>query len=221
MPKPTRRGFCVTRLRVPQVLVHGGRLGEVAAGEAGDAHGVDEARGPAVDDGNAVVGGVGRDQEHQVEGLRRRGLTEPIAFLWRQVGQDQAIHAGRRRVATEVLDPVRQHGVHVAHEEEGGLALRPKILGSLKGVGERDVVGQGPGTGALDGTALGERIAEGHPQLDKVDPAAIEGVQDRNCGVRVRKTVREKEPHRLLIAGTEGFKGVVQTSHLACGHLGV
>ena len=183
-----------------QVGVESGRVAQVTARETGHTHRVYEPGSALVDGDDAFVGRVGGDEKHEIQTIGRCCIAEMVALLRGEVRQDETVDPCLSGVLTERLDAVLQDGVDVAHEQDRGLALLPEGRGGLEGVGERDAVREGLGAGPLNGASLGQGIAERHAQLDEVGAPPVNGVQERHGGVRMRKAIREKEPHGLLVA---------------------
>mmetsp|Transcript_77059 Transcript_77059/g.186176 ORF Transcript_77059/g.186176 Transcript_77059/m.186176 type:complete len:322 (+) Transcript_77059:1068-2033(+) len=79
---------------------------------------------------DALVGRGRRDQRHVGEAALVRGLDEGHALLGRQVDHDEAVDAARDRVVHQLIEPVHEEGVVVAHENDGhGDARSPGRLG--------------------------------------------------------------------------------------------
>ncbi len=81
----------------------GGKLG-AGAGDAGDAHAVDEAGSRSRDASDPLVVGAGGDEQDVIDACGATTGTQLRALFWRQVDDDQAVDARRGRLLDEGVD---------------------------------------------------------------------------------------------------------------------
>ncbi len=84
----------------------------------------------------------------------------------RKVRQQQAGHLQGLGVPDELIQAVLQDRIQIA--EDHHWRAQPGLRNHLEGAGQRHAVAECLEAGALDGRAVGERIAEGNPDLDDV-----------------------------------------------------
>ncbi len=118
----------------------------------------------------------GRDEEDERPIRCPRGGFEIARLFHGQIGDDEAVHAGGGRVGDESIEPIGEDGVVVAHQQE-------RLGETARAEARRDLEAATHGRSrferrlgrVLDGGAVGERVGEGHAQLDEVGA----GVGDR------------------------------------------
>src|SRR3990172_1821665 len=92
-------------------------------GDPSDADAVDKARGLRGDETDPLVAGRWRDEADEVEAVAPQGLPGQGGLFRGQVDQDHGVGAGARGVGGKGLEPVSQHRVEVAHEDDGRLPV--------------------------------------------------------------------------------------------------
>ena len=119
---------------------------------------------------SSVVGVVRRMKLRP--GLERRH-AELGVFLGRQVDDDQAIDAGRERIADERVDAVDVDRVVVAHQHDRrGVVGLAELGDHRQGLVERLAGLERALAGRLDARPVGHRIGERHSELDEVGAGA-------------------------------------------------
>mmetsp|Transcript_22541 Transcript_22541/g.52182 ORF Transcript_22541/g.52182 Transcript_22541/m.52182 type:complete len:445 (-) Transcript_22541:38-1372(-) len=181
-----------------------------AARHAGDGNGVDEARGGRGEVLDALVRRGRRDQRHEREFLALAGRDQRLRLLRRQVDDDETVHASVGGLLDQLIHPVLEHRVVVAHQNHGG--------GEAAGAGGLDkghalldagAELEGDLVGGLDGGAVGLGVAERHAQLNDVRAALLHGEEELHRVVW-RRVARGHERHerRLVALAAAGERGV-------------
>ena len=186
-----------------QVGFDGCMIGELAPGQPGHRHGIDEAGGALVDCPDPFVRRVRGDQIDHGQPRLAGSFVQRRAFLRRQIGQDQSVHARLHRIVAEGPVAVAIDRVDVAHEQQRCLTPGPEPFGRAKCVGQTHAVAERPLAGPLDRHAFGQRIAEGHAQLDEIRAGLVDDLQQGAGTFRIRKPVRQKQAHGLLTTGPQ------------------
>ena len=123
----------------------------------------------ARDSCDALVGGVGRDDGHEVQARLAGGLVPfglGLAHARREVGNEHGVCARVGCGLHEAPDVGRRDEVDVKHEADGRLGMcAPEPAQHVEAACGRGAVGEGPVGGGLDDGAVGARVGERDPEL--------------------------------------------------------
>ena len=151
----------------------------LGASDGGTRYHVDEAVGVLVDEADAVVAGLWRDEHDDAEVVAiGDGLDDVLVVVEGEVGDDHAANTGVDARLTEGFDAVVEDGIEIAHEDEGNLCLVLDGFQLGEEFGEGHAVFEGLSGGTLDDGAVGQGVAEWDADLDEVDAAALHGEDD-------------------------------------------
>ena len=208
MPNPTASGKPVApRTRSTNAARSGGSC-VPRAGDARQRHQVDEARRVADHRGDAFRGGGRRQQEDQRQAVRPARGFEFAGFFGRQVGHDEAVGARGGGVRDVARHAVRQDGIDIAHQQE-----RLRHAGRTQAGGQRQAAGQGHALlqrhlrRVLDRRPVGQRVGEGHAQLDQIGAGRGDRTHHRLGGGDVRVAEGEVGHQRRTALGARRRKG--------------
>ena len=179
-----RRGRAHLGDRRRQAIRQGcGRAGDAETGDE-----VDEALRAAHRRGQALRPGGGRDQPDEVERARLDGGLDCGIAARGQVGQQHAGHAERVGVMEEAVDAVSHDRVEVAEHDDR--MREPGPLDQRERPRQRHSLPERVEGRALDGRAVGERVAERHSDLQDV-AELVGGPERRETGLGGRVAGRE------------------------------
>ncbi len=166
MPNPTATGSGVAARTWAIDAARPIRQGCGRAGDAETGDEIDEALRAAHRRGQALRPGGGRDQPDEVERARLDGGLDCGIAARGQVGQQHAGHAERVGVTEEAVDAVAHDRVEVAEHDDR--TREPGPLDQRQRAGQRHALPERVEGRALDGRAVGERVAERHSDLEDV-----------------------------------------------------
>ena len=161
------------------LLVHARAVELARAGGGVDREAVGEVSGHAVDQLDPLRR---RDRRDEVDHRKAEvfGAFEKIlGLLWRQVGNQQAVHASLDRVVHEAVATVRDERIAVAHEQNrrrdllAPLAI-PRFSDHLENAADVHAVADRLVRRVLDHWPVADGIGVGHPEFDEVGPALLQ-----------------------------------------------
>src|SRR6266568_3944285 len=155
------------------------------AGNTGAGDEIEEAGGAGGDFSEALVRGSGRAKEDRVEMMSGQNSAIVAGFLGCEVGGENGGGGGG-----EFFEAHLQNGIVVAEEDKRDIvrwgARLADAADEIEDAGKRGARFQGTFGGALDGGAVGERIAERDTEFDDVG-ASFRKFQDKLlCGIQGR-----------------------------------
>jgi hypothetical protein len=106
----------------------------------------------------------------------------------RKIGEDETRNPQRVRLGEKSLDPIAQDGIEIAEHYDRPAQLRPGD--EVERATERHSLPERLEGGALDGWSVGERITEGHADLDDISHF---GSRSKRCAARVCSGVARSE----------------------------
>ncbi len=171
-------------------LFHLRRIGRRRAGDAGDRHVIDEARGVLQDRRQPlVVRGRCRETDEVEAGVKRRH-AHLVVFLGRQVDDDETVHARGFRIGEEFLDAIDVNRIVVAHQHDRRRVVAgAEVAHELQRLAHRLPGIERAQARRLHGRAVGHRVGEGHAELDHVGARRRQrlGDRERRLGVGVAR----------------------------------
>ena len=183
MPKPTATGSRVAR------RTRCDRLGEVRgeratrAGDAQPGDQIDESL-RAVHRGTEPLGPRGRrDEPDQVQPALLHGVFDAGIAPRRQIGQEQSRDAEALGILEEAIETVAENRVQVTEDHDR--SSQPAAVDQLERARQRHALPQRLEGRALNGRPVGERIAEGHSDLEHVGEL-VRGAKGVLAGHEVR-----------------------------------
>ena len=148
---------------------------------------VDEAIGILVDEADALVAGLRRDEHNDTEVVAvGDGFYDVLVVIERQVGYNHAADAALDTTLTKRLDAVVEDGIQVAHEDEGNLDVVLDDFQLGEEFGKSHAVLKGLSGSTLYDRAVGKWVAERNADLDEVDAAALHSLDYFACSVERR-----------------------------------
>ena len=174
------------------------------AGRGGGGDHVDEAGGVGVDQPHPLLGGLRGDQHDEPQAVAfGDGLVALHVILERQVRDDHPVDAHLHAALTEALEPESEHGVEVAHQDEGDVHVGADAFQLGEKFLEGHPVPQGLGGGVLDHGAVGHRVAERDPDLDHRHALPGEGADDVRRAVQGGRAGAEVDGEQSLRIAAE------------------
>src|SRR5258708_10476235 len=116
----------------------------------------------------AVGGGGGSAKENGVEVMRGKDAAVVAGFFRSEIGDEDTVGASRRSSGGKFFEAHLKDGIVVAEKEQRHFRRLPNATNEIEHSGERRTGFEGAFRGALNGRAIGERIAEGYAKLDDV-----------------------------------------------------
>ena len=155
----------------------------------------------------------GRGQENG--GDFRLGRRHPpgAGLLRGQVRNDEAVHTVGRGLGGGALQPVLQHGVVVAHEDQRDLGLGAQFPRQVQDVLQVDAALHGPEAGGLNGGAVGQGIGKRHAQFQDIGAPGGHLQGQGPGGGQIRVTRSDKGDEGLFALGLELFEHPVNAAH--------
>src|SRR5260370_25710911 len=138
------------------------------AGYSGAGDEIEEAGRDGGDFGEAFVRGSGRAEKNSVEMMGGENAAIVCGLFGSEIGGEDAVSGDFAGGARECFEAHLQDGIVVAKEHERNLRGLTDAANEIDYTGERGAGFEGAFGGALDGRAVGERIAEGNAELDDV-----------------------------------------------------
>src|ERR1700730_13573965 len=138
------------------------------AGNAGAGDEIEEAGRNGRDFCQPFIGGSGRAEKNRVEMMRGEDTAIVGGFFGSEVGREDTVGACFAGGAREFLEAHLQDGIVVTEKHERGLGGCADATNEIDYAGERGAGFEGALGGALNGGAVGERIAEGDAEFDDV-----------------------------------------------------
>src|SRR6266700_514895 len=117
---------------------------------------------------DTFVGCCGWDQEDERESVLLRCQSQWYRLFGGQIRNDEGAGAVVCRVLAEAFNAIGHDGIIVAHQDQGNVALSRYLAGNLQTAFDGHTAFEGNVASMLNGRAIGERVAEGHTQLDDV-----------------------------------------------------
>mmetsp|Transcript_154688 Transcript_154688/g.494651 ORF Transcript_154688/g.494651 Transcript_154688/m.494651 type:complete len:595 (+) Transcript_154688:438-2222(+) len=145
------------------------------AGDAQDAHHVDEGVRERRGDFHALRCARGGDDGHQAEVVLNAHGVEIASLLGRQIDNDEAVDTHSGGLLAGLLNAILQEIVVVAHEDKGhNQALLACSLDEDEAVLQTRVLEKGNARGLLDGCTIGQWVRERHAELDDISTALLQ-----------------------------------------------
>src|SRR6267142_1228149 len=116
----------------------------------------------------ALIGGCWRAEKNRVELVRSENATVVGGFFWRQIGGEDAVSSGFGSNGGEFLEARLENGIVVAEEDERDVTGLSDLADEIENTRKRGPEFQGAFGGALNGRAVGERIAKRDTEFDNV-----------------------------------------------------
>src|SRR5260370_1027577 len=142
------------------------------AGNTGGGGEIEEAGGAGGDFGEALVRGSGRAKEDRVEMMSGEDAAIVAGFLGCEVGGENAVGPSGCGSGGEFFEAHLQNRIVVAKEDKRDIvrwgARLADAADEIEDAGKRGARFQGAFGSALDGRAVGERIAERYAEFDHV-----------------------------------------------------
>src|SRR5216683_799915 len=142
------------------------------AGNTGAGDEIEEAGGAGGDFGEALVRGSGRAKEDRVEMMSGEDAAIVAGFLGCEVGGENAVGPSGCGSGGEFFEAHLQNRIVVAKEDKRDIvrwgARLADAADEIEDASKRGARFQGAFGSALDGRAVGERIAERHAEFDHV-----------------------------------------------------
>src|SRR6266568_8267559 len=178
------------------------------AGNTGAGDEIEEAGGAGGDFSEALVSGSGSAKEDGVEMISGEDAAIVAGFFGCQVGGENAISTRGFGGGCEFFEAHLQNGIVVAEEDKRDIARWGARLADaadeIEDAGKRGARFQGAFGSALDGRAVGERIAERDAEFDDVG-ASFRKFQDKLlCGIQGRIASGDVR-HDAELAGSAQF----------------
>ena len=126
------------------------------------------------------------DEGNEVEASRDRRLSEPRAFLGREIDDEESVGAAICRVIDELLLTVGENRIVIAEEQNRHVGTATDHAHRFEHVGERRSATQRSLRSTLNRRPIGGRIAEWHPELDDVGARIGRGHHQLHGRVQVR-----------------------------------
>ena len=157
-----------------------------------------------VDQAHPLLGGLRGDQHDETQPVALgHGLVTLHIILERQVRDDDSVHAHFRAARAEGLEAEAEHGVEVAHQDEGDVHVAADAFELLEELLEGHPAAERLRGGVLDHGTVGHRIAEGDADLDHVHAFAGEGADHVGGAVGTRRARAEVNGEQALRLAAE------------------
>lgn len=140
----------------------------LCSGHAGAGDEVEESGGDSGDFGEALVCGSRCAEENGVEMMRGEDAAIVVGLLGSEIGDENAVGACVGSGSSEFFEAHLQDGIVVAEEDEGNLAGLANLADEVDDLTKSGAGFESAFRGALDGGAVGERIAEGNAKFDDI-----------------------------------------------------
>ena len=118
--------------------------------------------------------------------MRGENAAIVVRFFGREIGDEDAVGAGVAGGACKFFEAHLQDGIVVAEEHERNLRGFANAAHQIEDAGQRGAGFQRAFGGALNGGAVGERIAERNAQLDDIGAGFGQGENELQRGVERR-----------------------------------
>src|SRR5271166_2609517 len=130
------------------------------------------------------TGRRGKKNRSKMMALEMRKIF--AGFFDNHVGDQHAVYARLLSSSAEALQTKTQNGIEIGKDDQARLRPLPAQVGSnSEHIAERRAMPQGALACALDHRPIGQRIAEGHAQLDHVGPRIDGGQSNLPCRCQV------------------------------------
>src|SRR5690606_22303629 len=149
------------------------------SGDAGQRDAVDEAAGLARHEFQALVGARRGDKENQIAVVLLAGSEEVVALFSGKVRHDKAINARLDSLFGGLLVAELIERIRVPHEHErNGYTVLAQPADEREAIGQRDAFVERDLARALNGSAVGEWVAEGHTDFHEISSGLHERHRD-------------------------------------------
>ena len=161
-------GHVGRRTHAVEVAGHLFRHGHVLARGARHGHGIDEAlRGAA----QTLEARLRRHRRHHLDerqALARKSRFKVRRFFMRQVRHDEPADARRPRSSRQLVQPVRQQRIQVAHQQQRRLGATRQCADGGENPRHRHALRQCGTAGQLDGGTVRHGVRKGHADFHHV-----------------------------------------------------
>src|SRR5271166_1625928 len=153
---------------------------------AGARDGVDKSPRGRGDSLQPLVGTGGRGKKNRRKMMAFQMRKVFTGFFDNHVCHQHAIHTRLLCCSTEALYSKAQNGIEIGKDDQARFGPLPAQIGSnSEHIAERRAVLQRSLAGALDDRPVGQRIAEGHAQLDHIRTGVNGGQSNLSCRCQV------------------------------------
>ena len=193
------------------------RIGRCAAGDAGDRHVIDKARGIREHRRQPLVVGGRRRQANEIEARLQRGNAEFVVLFRRHIDKDQPIDAGGLGIGQKPVDAVDVDRIVVAHQDDRrGVIAAAEVAHQRDRLLQRRAGLQGAQAARLNRRTIRHRIGEGHADLDDIRARLRQRLDDVERGFEVGIAGhQEGDERRAAFALQFGKTGIDAGGHAA------